>query len=118
MTDKSNGPGLAQMIRAPFFSSIIAPIWTGILLSVYISGDFNFIAFVVVTVMGLMLHTATNVYNDIYDTKQGTDRANRHRNEFSGGSGLIIQYPQILPKMYRIARISRVIALVCSFSFH
>jgi 1,4-dihydroxy-2-naphthoate octaprenyltransferase len=67
-----------------------------------------------VTIMGLALHTATNVYNDIYDTRQGTDRANRHRNEFSGGSGLIIQYPHILPKMYRIARISLFIALVCT----
>jgi 1,4-dihydroxy-2-naphthoate octaprenyltransferase len=114
MADKSSGPGLAQMIRAPFFSSIIAPIWAGTLLSVYISGDFNFISFVLVTIMGLMLHTATNVYNDIYDTKQGTDRANRHRNEFSGGSGLIIQYPQILPKMYRIARISLLVAFVCT----
>jgi 1,4-dihydroxy-2-naphthoate octaprenyltransferase len=114
MTDKSGDPGLMQMIRAPFFSSIIAPIWAGALVSIVITGNFNFLSFIMVTIMGLALHTATNVYNDIYDTKQGTDRANLHRNEFSGGSGLIIQHPHILPKMYRIARISLLIALVCT----
>lgn len=114
MPDKSAQPGLLQMIRAPFFSSIIAPIWAGTLLSVYINGNIDFISFAIVTLLGLMLHTATNVYNDIYDTRQGTDRANIHRNEFSGGSGLIIAYPHILPKMYNVARISLIIALFCT----
>jgi 1,4-dihydroxy-2-naphthoate octaprenyltransferase len=100
------------MIRAPFLSSILAPIWAGTLLAVIVSDQFNIISFILVTIMGLMLHTATNVYNDIYDTLQGTDKINRHRNEFSGGSGLIIQYPHILPTMYRIARISLIFALL------
>ncbi|MBN2365869.1 MAG: prenyltransferase [Calditrichaeota bacterium] len=114
MSDKPKEPGLLQVIRASFLSSIIAPIWAGTLLAVSISGNFNLLPFLIVTLMGLALHTATNVYNDIYDTKQGTDRVNRHRNEFSGGSGLIIQNPHILPKMYRIARISLLIALLCT----
>jgi len=111
MVEKIETPGLAKMIRAPFFSSILAPIWAGTLLVVIVSGQFNMFSFILITVMGLMLHTATNVYNDIYDTLQGTDKINRHRNEFSGGSGLIIQYPHILPKMYRIARMSLILAL-------
>ncbi|UCF63963.1 MAG: prenyltransferase [bacterium] len=114
MVENKENPSLAQMIRAPFFSSILAPIFAGTLLSVIITDQFNIYAFFLVTVMGLTLHTATNVYNDIYDTLQGTDKINRHRNEFSGGSGLIIQFPHILPKMYRIARISLVVALLCT----
>jgi 1,4-dihydroxy-2-naphthoate octaprenyltransferase len=111
MDDKIETPSLAQMIRAPFFSSILAPVWAGTLLAVIISDQFSIFSFILVTIMGLMLHAATNVYNDIYDTIQGTDKINRHRNEFSGGSGLIIQHPHILPKMYRIARISLILAL-------
>jgi len=114
MIENKDTPSLAQMIRAPFFSSILAPIWTGTLLAVIISDQFNIYSFILVTIMGLMLHTATNVYNDIYDTIQGTDKINRHRNEFSGGSGLIIQYPHILPKLYRIARTGLIIALFCT----
>jgi len=114
MVENKSIPTLAQMVRAPFFTSILAPIFSGTLLAVIAGGHFNIYAFLGVTVMGLMLHTATNVYNDIYDTLQGTDKINRHRNEFSGGSGLIIQHPHILPKMYRIARTSLIIALLCT----
>lgn len=66
--------------------------------------------------MGVGLHSATNLYNDIYDTKQGTDKINRYRNEFSGGSGLIIQYPHILPKMYFLARIGLGIAFMATIT--
>jgi len=114
MSGNKKNPTLAQLIRAPFFSSILAPIFAGTLLAVIISGHFSIYAFFLVTAMGLMLHTATNVYNDIYDTLQGTDKINRYRNEFSGGSGLIIQHPNILPKMFRIARTSLIIALFCT----
>ncbi len=107
-------PNFLQIIRAPFLSSILAPIFAGGLLAAGITGNFSVAGFILVTIMGLALHTATNVYNDIYDTLQGTDRVNLHRNEFSGGSGLIIRYPEILPSMYRIARVSLVLAFLAT----
>ncbi len=105
-------PGLLQMIRAPFLSSILSPILAGSALAFYLSGDFNWYGFALVLIMGLCLHSATNVYNDIYDTKQGTDSFNVHRNEFSGGSGILQNHPHVLSRMYRIARTSLVLALI------
>ena len=107
-------PTIFQMMRAPFFSSILSPLISGTLLAASINHSFNWWGFLLVTIIGLGLHSATNVYNDIYDTLQGTDRINRHRNEFSGGSGLIIQFPHILPKMYWLARFSLLAAFLAS----
>lgn len=104
-------PSIIQMLRAPFFSSILSPLITGSFLAAAVTGSLYIPGFLLVMVMGLGLHAATNVYNDIYDTKQGTDRINLYRNEFSGGSGLIIQHPQILPRMYTLARSGLIVAL-------
>lgn len=106
-----NEPGILQMIRAPFLSSILSPLLFGTLLAVNINESFSFLGFIFVLIMGIGLHAATNVYNDIYDTKQGTDKVNVHRNEFSGGSGIIVQFPHLESKMFWIARISLIVAL-------
>ncbi len=108
---KPNEPGIAQMIRAPFLSSILSPILSGTLLAVVLSGEFNPIGFLLVFIMGIGLHAATNVYNDIYDTLQGTDKVNIHRNEFSGGSGILINFPHLESKMFSIAHWSLILAL-------
>jgi 1,4-dihydroxy-2-naphthoate octaprenyltransferase len=108
---KKKNPSLLQMIRAPFLSSIIVPLVTGSLLSAKISGDFGIIAFILVLITGLGLHIATNVYNDIYDTLQGTDKVNVHRNEYSGGSGVLLDNPDLFNRMYRVARSGLIIAL-------
>ena len=107
-------PGFARMTRLPFLSSILSPLLAGTLLAVLVGGAFDVLNFVVVLAMGVALHIATNVYNDIYDTLQGTDRINVHRNEFSGGSGVLLDRPDLLPAMYRIARLALVAALVAA----
>lgn len=107
-------PGLARRIRAPFLSSILAPLLAGSLLAVAIRGGFDPVGFLLVLVMGIGLHAATNVYNDIYDTLQGTDRVNVHRNEFSGGSGILVDAPEMMPVMYRTARWSLVVAALAT----
>ncbi len=107
-------PSIIQMLRAPFFSSILAPLAVGTLAAVAVTGSFSWIGFVLVLAMGLGLHAATNVYNDIYDTKQGTDWVNAHRNEFSGGSGILVRQPELMPRMYMLARVALVIAFVAT----
>jgi len=103
-------PTLMRMTRAPFLSSILAPTLTGTLLSANLMGAFNIPGFILVLIMGVGLHVATNVYNDIYDTIQGTDKVNVHRNEFSGGSGVLLDHPDLMPKMYQLARSGLVVA--------
>ncbi len=100
------------MLRAPFFSSVYAPILVGTASAVLISGEFNLFAFVLALFMGTGLHAATNVYNDIYDTLQGTDKINVNRNEFSGGSGVLVDNPQLFSKMFFLARTSLIIAFL------
>ena len=107
----SNQPSIAKMIRAPFLSSIIAPIVVGTLLSFYINGSLDVINFIIVLIIGVGLHVATNVYNDIYDTIQGTDKVNVHRNESSGGSGVLLDNPELMGKLYFLARTGLVMAL-------
>ncbi|MBD3288033.1 hypothetical protein GF337_04450 [candidate division KSB1 bacterium] len=103
-------PTIFQMMRAPFLSSILSPLIGGTLLAVAVSGSFNLPGFIFVLIMGIGLHVATNVYNDIYDTIQGTDKVNVHRNEFSGGSGILLNFPELMPQMYRLARTGLVVA--------
>ena len=107
----TNKPSLLQMTRAPFLSSIIAPLITGTLLSVKLRSSFSIPGFLLVLITGIGLHVATNVYNDIYDTIQGTDKVNVHRNEFSGGSGVLQDSPDLMSTMYRLARGGLIIAL-------
>ena len=109
---QSPKPSFFIMIRAPFFSSIIGPIIIGSLLAVYITGKFEIINFIFVFILGVCLHIATNVYNDIYDTIQGTDTINVHRNEFSGGSGVLVDSPELMPTMRLIARLALVGAFI------
>ncbi|MDZ7264359.1 MAG: prenyltransferase [candidate division KSB1 bacterium] len=111
-----NQPNILQMARAPFLSSIISPLLAGTLLSVAISGSFSVLGFVFVLLMGIGLHVATNVYNDIYDTRQGTDRINIYRNEFSGGSGILVNHPQLEKRMFLLARSGLVVALIATIA--
>ena len=108
----NNKPSIAKMIRAQFLSSIIAPIIIGTLWSVGVKDSFDVINFIVVLVLAVGLHVATNVYNDIYDTIQGTDKVNVHRNEASGGSGVLLDNPALMGKMYFLARAGLIIALL------
>jgi 1,4-dihydroxy-2-naphthoate octaprenyltransferase len=105
-------PGIAKMVRAQFLSSIIAPILAGTLLAVSINGQIEVLPFIFVLIIGIGLHIATNVYNDIYDTIQGTDKVNVHRNENSGGSGVLLDRPDLMGKMYSLARTGLLMALV------
>ncbi len=99
------------MIRAPFLSSIIAPLLAGTMLAVSINESFYLVNFLLVLVIGVGLHAAVNVYNDIYDTIQGTDKVNVHRNEASGGSGILQDFPEMMGRMFTLARVSLVVAL-------
>ena len=104
-------PGIGKMIRAHFLTSIIAPIILGTLLAVHLNGRLEVLNFLIVLIIGIGLHVATNVYNDIFDTIQGTDKVNVHRNESSGGSGVLLDNPELMGKMFLLARIGLIVAL-------
>ncbi|MBS3807451.1 MAG: prenyltransferase [Bacteroidales bacterium] len=105
-------PGIGKMIRIHFLSSIIAPIILGTLLAVHLNGKLEALNFLVVLIVGVGLHVATNVYNDIFDTLQGTDKVNVHRNESSGGSGVLLDNPELMGRMFLLARSGLIVAFV------
>ncbi|MBN1153733.1 prenyltransferase [candidate division KSB1 bacterium] len=109
---RKSEPNLLQIARAPFLSSIVSPIAAGTLLAIIVTKEFDPINFLLLLIIGIGLHAATNIYNDIYDTLQGTDMINTNRNEFSGGSGFLVYFPHLKSRMYRIARLSLVIAFL------
>lgn len=97
-------PKFLDMIRAPFLYAIVVPLISGTIVSVSITGSFDILGFVSVFVIGISLHISTNVYNDIYDTKQGADNLESEKSEYSGGSGILVDRPELLPKMLFVAR--------------
>jgi len=105
-------PGIGKMIRIHFLSSIIAPIILGTLLAVHLNGKLEVLNFLIVLIIGIGLHAATNVYNDIFDTIQGTDKVNVHRNESSGGSGVLLDNPELMGRMFLLARSGLIVAFV------
>ncbi|MEF8874728.1 MAG: prenyltransferase [Candidatus Thermoplasmatota archaeon] len=92
------------MARAPFLFAIVAPLVISTFLSVHITGRLNLLGLVFASLMGLSLHVTTNVYNDIYDTKQGADSSRSSENEFSGGSGILVNHPEMEKSMFMLAR--------------
>jgi 1,4-dihydroxy-2-naphthoate octaprenyltransferase len=108
----NKNPGIGKMIRVHFLSSIIAPIIIGTLVAVNLNGRLEVLNFLIVLIIGIGLHVATNVYNDIFDTIQGTDKVNVHRNESSGGSGVLLDNPELMGKMFLLARIGLIVALI------
>jgi 1,4-dihydroxy-2-naphthoate polyprenyltransferase len=111
MDDKD--PSILQMIRAQFLIGIVIPLSIGTLTAISISGSFHFEGFLLILLVGLGLHMATDVYNDIYDTKQGADqKMNERRNYFSGGSGILLQKPHLMTKMYLLARFGLILSFL------
>lgn len=102
---KQKEPNILQMMRAQFLIGIIIPLSIGTLTAIYISKTFHLLGFFLVMITGLGLHVATDVYNDIYDTKQGADKkGSEQRNYYSGGSGILLERPYLMKKMYLLAR--------------
>jgi len=100
-------------LRLQFLIGILIPLIVGTLAAVSISKVFYVWEFVLVVIMGLGLHLATNVYNDVYDTMQGADKTGDDtRNFFSGGSGVLLENPGLLPRFVFVARFGLVVSFV------
>jgi len=105
-------PNLLEMARAPFLFAIIVPLTIGTLLSVHITGSLDVLGLVFASLVGIGLHISTNVYNDIYDTKQGADTSRSSKSEFSGGSGILVNHPDMEKDMFNLARAGIVVGSI------
>ncbi|MEF8834726.1 MAG: prenyltransferase [Candidatus Thermoplasmatota archaeon] len=110
MTQKK--PNIPEMARAPFLFAIVVPLTISTLLSVHITGRLDILGLAFASLVGISLHVSTNVYNDIYDTKQGADTSRSSENEFSGGSGILVDNPEMEKSMFTLARAGIVLGFI------
>ncbi len=79
-------------IRIPFLTASIVPVVLGSLVALINTGSIDFFYFVLTLIGVCLLHAGTNVANDYFDYKGGTDNVNREFiTPFSGGSRIIQQ---------------------------
>jgi 1,4-dihydroxy-2-naphthoate octaprenyltransferase len=77
------------ILRAPFLSASIIPAFIGAAYAstVLESGAFSTVNFVLAAIGVVLLHLASNVFNDYFDWTSGTDQANAsYFQKYSGGS--------------------------------
>jgi len=77
-TTKPRTVGLVHGERPPFFTATIVPTIFGAVFAWHETTSFDTLLFIL-TLMGvLFLHAGTNVVNDYFDYRSGTDRINIH----------------------------------------
>jgi len=87
-------PGKLQIwlteVRAPFFTATIVPILLGAVIAWARTGTLHSGLFLLAMLGGLLLHAGTNVANDYFDHRSGTDDVNvEFVRPFTGGSRMI-----------------------------
>lgn len=80
-------PGFFKIIRVGGLIAMVPPLLIGTIVAFYIRGSVNLISFFLACIVGFSLNISMNVYNDIYDTDQGSDSLESSGSLFSGGSG-------------------------------
>ncbi|MBO8183370.1 MAG: 1,4-dihydroxy-2-naphthoate octaprenyltransferase [Archaeoglobus sp.] len=79
-------------LRVPFLTASIVPVILGTLVALIKTGEIDLFYFALTLVGVCLLHAATNVANDYFDYKSGTDNVNvEFITPFSGGSRVIQQ---------------------------
>jgi 1,4-dihydroxy-2-naphthoate octaprenyltransferase len=109
MTAETQGrkrPGLKVWfleMRAPFFTATIIPTVFGATFAWHESSLFDMPLFLLTLLGVLCLHAGTNIVNDYFDYKSGTDRINKNRSPFNGGSPFVVEGILTTQQIYRAA---------------
>jgi len=77
-------------VRAPFFTAAIVPSAIGAALAWYDTGVFDLFLFFLATLGVVLIHAGTNVANDYFDYRNGSDLVNKNKSPFNGGSPFLI----------------------------
>jgi len=77
-----------RAVRVPFFTATVVPVSIGAAEAAR-SGRFDIVLFLACLIGGILFQASSNVLNDYFDHRGGTDDINRYHNPFSGGSRLI-----------------------------
>lgn len=93
-----------QEIRVPFLlSAAIVPTAFGGVFAWHETASFDALLFLLALAGVLLLHMGTNVVNDYFDYRSGTDRINRNKTPFNGGSPFVVAGILTPVEIYRAA---------------
>lgn len=90
-------------MRAPFFTATIVPTVFGAVFAWYDMDSFDPVLFIITLLGVLFLHAGTNVVNDYFDYRSGTDKTNKNRSPFNGGSPFVVEGVLSPEEIYRAA---------------
>lgn len=76
-------------MRAPFFQAVIIPVVLGTTIAWYNTGIFHPAYFLLALIGAVFMHAGTNLANDYFDHKSGSDDINKEFTAFNGGSRMI-----------------------------
>ena len=111
-TEAENTIGLfIQAVRVPFFTATVVPVSIGGAEAAR-SGRFDTVLFLACLVGGILFQASSNVLNDYFDHRGGTDAINLYYNPFSGGSRLI-QEGKLSPKQTLVLGIVLLVLGIC-----
>ncbi|MGD9962369.1 MAG: prenyltransferase [Thermoplasmata archaeon] len=77
-------------LRAPFFTASLVPTLLGAAIAWEASEAFEPLLFILTLIGVVFAHAGTNVVNDYFDYKSGTDISNKNRTPFNGGSPFLV----------------------------
>ncbi|MDG6243804.1 MAG: prenyltransferase [Methanolobus sp.] len=97
-------PSTFEMIRGHGLIAMLVPLLISTSMAFIITGQLNTPGLLLAALVGFSIHISMNVYNDIYDTKQGSDTLDSSKSFFSGGSAVLVSNPELEGKMFTIAR--------------
>lgn len=107
-------------LRAPFFTASLVPTLLGASIAWEAVGEFDLLLFLLTLLGVVFAHAGTNVVNDYFDYKNGTDLSNRNRTPFNGGSPFLITGVLSPKEVYRGAiclfGISAIIGLYLAYA--
>lgn len=100
-------PGIKVWVtemRIPFLlSAAVVPTIFGAVFAWHENASLDIPLFILTLVGVLLLHAGTNVVNDYFDYRSGTDRINRNKSPFNGGSPFVVDGTLTAKDIYREA---------------
>lgn len=87
-----------RAMRVPFFTATIIPVTLGAIVAWHDIDVFLWLKFLITMLGAVLIHAGTNLANDYFDHRWGSDEANLTPTRFSGGSR-VIQEGLIAPKI-------------------
>lgn len=77
-------------LRAPFFTASLVPTLLGASIAWESAGTCDLLLFFLTLIGVVFAHAGTNVVNDYFDYKNGTDLTNKNRTPFNGGAPFLV----------------------------